>query len=109
MDQNRSPGNVRTDQSELTEVRHEHEAVPGRYRLTWSRTVAQSMSSSGAFTSDDPAFGHLTLVRTASLDLCRDVQAEVRMPGALVGELPDAEHLRLEHSPTAPRRFASGP
>ena len=44
----------------------------------------------------DAALRHLPLARSVSLYLARRVQAEVRMVGALISKLADAEHLRLE-------------
>ena len=53
----------------------------------------------------DAALRHLPLARSASLHLARRVQAEVGMAGPLIGQLADAEHLRLERRADGIQQF----
>ena len=49
-----------------------------------------------AFYFDHAAFRRLALLRLAPLHLFRSVQAEIGMPGALIGQFADAKHFRFE-------------
>ena len=86
----------RPDQRELPQVGHQHQAIAHRIaaHLLAGRKLFQillwRLDLHGA------TLRRLPRARLALLHLPRRVEAEVRMAGALVGRLGDAEHLGLE-------------
>ena len=89
-------GVVRDDQGEGAQIGHQDQivAAPVAGHLLASRRAACVFT--GRLHLHDAPFRRLPLPRAAALHLMGGVEAEVGMPGALVGQFADAEHLGLQ-------------
>ena len=92
----RLAGSVLAHQDEVTQVGDQHQPVEA--------VVAAHLIARGSepgiiirrFHLNHAAFRQLTFAGSAPLHLLCGVEAEVRMPRALVGQFADAKHLGLE-------------
>ena len=87
---------VLTHQHEIADVRHQYQAVAVPIAADLSGFRGEPGIVIGSLHLDHAALWCLALARPAFLHLPRRVEAEVGMPGALVGKLADTEHLWLE-------------
>ena len=87
---------VFAQEHELASIRDQHHAVARPVAAHLAAGGRESGVSVGRLHLHDAELRRLPFPRPAPLDLPRRVEAEIRMTGALVGQLADAEHLGLE-------------
>ena len=92
-------GSVRTDEHELAQIRHEHETIAAPVPAHLAAYPGRRDVLVRALHLDHATLRSLALARAPALHLPRRVETEIRMPRALVGQLADAEHLRLQRRP----------
>ena len=86
------------DEHEVARVRDQHQPIPGPIPTDLLPGHGQESVVVCGFDFDHAAFRRLAFAGLAFLQLLGDVQPEVGMPGALIGQFADAEHFRFEGS-----------
>ena len=85
---------IAADQLELAQVGHQHQTVAPPVAAHLLAHHHRPGAVARRLHLDDAALGHLSVAGSASLYLPRREETEVGMPGPLVRELGNAEHLR---------------
>ena len=105
----RSARRVFADQYEVARVGHQHQPVAAPIAAYLLALSGEPGVIANGLHLDHAALRHLPLARPTLLHLLRRIQAEVGMPRAQVGQLADAEHLRLERRADGVEQVAERP